>query len=135
LADDEEVAAALRPKYGGRWILDRHRLTQPGLERLARGAAGGLSASGVAHTGGQAASGTEFFLQYALEEMVLAEIRRGVAFEDDLRARCQPARAGQRLHAVEVIFLALVREPDDLEEVVAFLEAVGVVVNRFAGPG
>src|SRR5207253_3176168 len=85
LADDEEVAAALRPKYGGRWILDRHRLAQPGLERLARGAAGGLSASGVAHTGGQAASGTEFFLQYALEEMVLAEIRRGVAFEDDLR--------------------------------------------------
>ena len=43
--------------------------------------------------------------------------------------------AAHFLDSLQVLFAPLVREPDDLEQVVAFHHAVGVVVNRLAGTG
>ncbi len=39
------------------------------------------------------------------------------------------------LDSLQVFFAALVREPDDLEEVVSLHHAVGVVIDRLARPG
>ena len=43
-------------------------------------------------------------------------------------------RARQVLNGAQIIFPALVGEPDDLEEIVPFDHAVGIVVDRLSGP-
>ena len=45
-----------------------------------------------------------------------------------------PRSRGQLLNPLEVVLAALVGEPDDLERMVPFDQAVGVVVDRLAGP-
>ena len=60
----------------------------------------------------------------------------GVPLEDDRRAgEDRLALAGQVAELLQVGLAALVGEPDDLEEVVPLGRAVGVVVDRLAGPG
>ncbi len=66
--------------------------------------------------------------------MVVAHIRRGVALEDHRRRRLRPAIRRHFADLVQVLLAPLVRQPYDLEGVVALDEAVGVVVDRFAGP-
>ena len=64
------------------------------------------------------------------------EVGLGVAFEDDRDAvRDRLALDGEVAELLQIGFPALVGEPDDLEEVVALDRAVGVVVDRLAGPG
>ena len=58
-----------------------------------------------------------------------------VPLEDDLLRRRPVAGQGELVDRAQVLLAARVGEPDDLEEVVPFDHAVGVVVDRLAGAG
>ncbi len=116
LADQEQVAAAL-PAEGGRgWILDRHRFSQPGLEGLGP------------RTGRR--------LDQVVERHILANLGRGVAFKHDHRPQhAAVALVVQLTDAVQIFLAPRLGQPDHLEGVVAFDQAIGVVVDRLAGTG
>ena len=118
LADDQQVVAALAAEQGRGRVLDRDGVADPGLGRSRRRRA---------RPGRRAA---------AREQGVARQVGRGVALEDDRRARQDRLAApGQLVELLQVRLAALVGEPDDLEEVVPLGRAVGVVVDRLAGPG
>ena len=73
--------------------------------------------------------------QARLQLGVLARIGRDVAFEDDRRRPAKVSAAAELGQAAEVVVALVVGEPDDLERMVPFEQAVGVVVDRLAGPG
>lgn len=114
LADDQQMAAVLSAEGGGGQLVDGHRLAQPGpfafVPRLA-----------VAR------------LQQVGQRRVATDVGVGVALEDHRRSIRRP-RPGQLADAVQVLLALRLAEPDDLERVVALDQAVGVVVDRLAGP-
>ena len=119
LADDQEVVA---PPGGGTAadgrVLDRDRVAEPGLGRARR-------------LGGQAGRRAA---------VAAAGSRRGRPARRPRRRSASRDRTGVRSRAssrscFRYILAAVVGEPDDLEEVVALDQAVGVVVDRLAGAG
>ena len=117
LADDQQVVASLAAEEGRGRVLDRHRVAQPGLGRSGRSRARPAAASCAASRGFRASSAGA-----SPSKTIGVRARTGL--------RC-------RLRAVDLLEVGLallVRKPDDLEEVVALRGAVGVVVDRLAGP-
>src|SRR5262249_42012992 len=67
------------------------------------------------------------------EQPVLSRIGSSVAFKDNRLGRfCMPL-ASQFGDLLQSFFTFSIGEPHDLKRMIAFEEAVGVVVNRFAG--
>ena len=81
------------------------------------------------------ASGHSGLREQLVQERVLAYFGRQVSFEDDRRRLLDILLAAHFLDVLQVLLAALVREPDDLEQVVSLHHAVGVVVDRLAGAG
>ena len=117
LADDQHVAAALRAEDDAGGVLDRDRVAQPGR----------IDLGGLRRPFGR--------LEQGIQERVLAHVRRQVPLEDDWRRLVDVPLVGHLLDPLQVLLATLVREPDDLEQVVPLHHAVGVVVDRLAGPG
>src|SRR5207244_3623465 len=94
-----------------------------------------LDGQGVAEPGRRLARWRAGTVEPTVQQVVLRDLGGDVALEDDGRPRRpEAAFAGQRLHAGEVFFAARLRQPDDLEDVVALDKSVGVVLDRLAGP-
>ena len=73
--------------------------------------------------------------QDLMEEVVLRHVGRRVPFEHDLGRRGNKmALLGQLLDPGQVLFAAVIVDPDDLEEIIALDQAVGSVVDRLARP-
>ena len=118
LADDEHVGPALASEDGGRRVLDRDRVPHPG-QRCDRLAA-------VDRPLGQELG----------EQRIAGGIRGLVAVEDDPRQMGDVgATVGERPQRPEIALPTLVVEEHHLERTVAVDHAVGVVVDRLAGPG
>src|SRR5260370_11818137 len=74
--------------------------------------------------------------QDVVEEMVVALVGWCIPFENDLRRRGNKvALVGKTLNPGQVLFAAVIVDPNDLEEIIALNKAVGGVVDRLAGPG
>ena len=119
LADDQQVAAALAAEDGGGRVLDGHGRAEPGLRRTRGGS-------------GQPARASSSFKQRVLggDRPARCPRRRSAAEPDRLRCRASSLDASRRYSSRRCV-----GQPDDLEGVVAFEQAVGVVVDRLAGPG
>ena len=114
LADDQQIISSLAAEEGGGRFFDGHWITEPGLSRARR-------------------FGPARQLELLAKQGVARHIGRGVALEDDRRARRDRlAFLAHRADLLQIVFPRLVGEPDDLEEMVSLGRAVGVVVNRLA---
>src|SRR6202044_3565162 len=68
------------------------------------------------------------------DRLVVPRVGSQVTLEHDGRIDAELLLLGSLLDDAQEVVAALVREPGDLERVIALGEAVGVVVDGFAGP-
>ena len=117
LADDQQVAAALRRKTAA--VGSLMAIASPSQARCRPRRLG---------PGRRAASSS------ASRRFLPTVGRRHCPRRRSAAGRRRLPLRGQLLDPLQVLLAALVGEPDDLEGVVAFDQAVGVVVDRLAGP-
>ena len=116
MSHQHQIAAALAMERGRGGVLDGHGRAQPRPWRR------GFLRRGIGR-------------KRLFQQAIVAGIGGRVALENDGRRHLALPITSQAADPAEEVVLLVVRQPDDLERMVALVQPVGVVINGLARPG